>query len=444
MIEISPLWVTILMLGGLIVTILSGFPIALPIGFVALVVGYLVFGAPVLDVIYTQVYGILHNYLLLALPLFVFMGVTLEYSGIADKMYDALFLLLGGLRGGLAIITIIIGTVIAACVGVMSASVTLVTTLALPSMIKRGYDKKLATGAVAGGGTLGILIPPSVMLVIYGPMARLSVGKLFMGAFVPGVALAGLYCAYIFIRCLLQPNLAPTVPAEERAVPFIHKMRLFITSLLPPMFIVLAVLGTIFAGIAPPTEAAAVGAAAALILTAAYRKLNWQTLKSILSRSIIITSMAYFIAVMSVGYTGVFLRSGAGEVVQQLVLATPGGRWASFAVIMFIYFILGFFIEWIGIFFIMVPLLAPLAPVLGFDPIWFGLMIIINLQMSFLTPPYAFTIFIMRAAAPPELGVETGDIIKGIVPYVLIIMVFLGLCIAFPQIILWLPSVMIK
>ncbi len=444
MIEISPLWVTILMLGGLIVTILSGFPIALPIGFVALVVGYLVFGAPVLDVIYTQVYGILHNYLLLALPLFVFMGVTLEYSGIADKMYDALFLLLCGLRGGLAIITVIIGTVIAACVGVMSASVTLVTTLALPSMIKRGYDKKLATGAVAGGGTLGILIPPSVMLVIYGPMARLSVGKLFMGAFVPGVALAGLYCAYIFIRCLLQPNLAPTVPAEERAVPFIHKMRLFITSLLPPMFIVLAVLGTIFAGIAPPTEAAAVGAAAALILTAAYRKLNWQTLKSILSRSIILTSMAYFIAVMSVGYTGVFLRSGAGEVVQQLVLATPGGRWASFAIIMFIYFILGFFIEWIGIFFIMVPLLAPLAPVLGFDPIWFGMMIVINLQMSFLTPPYAFTIFVMRAAAPPELGVETGDIIKGIVPYVLIITGFLGLCIAFPQIILWLPSVMIK
>ena len=444
MIEISPLWVTILMLGGLIVTILSGFPIALPIGFVALVVGYLVFGAPVLDVIYTQVYGILHNYLLLALPLFVFMGVTLEYSGIADKMYDALFLLLGGLRGGLAMVTVIIGTVIAACVGVMSASVTLVTTLALPSMINRGYDKKLAAGAVAGGGTLGILIPPSVMLVIYGPMARLSVGKLFMGAFVPGVMLAGLYCVYIFIRCLFQPNLAPIVPAEERAVPFIHKMRLFITSLLPPMFIVLAVLGTIFAGIAPPTEAAAVGAAAALILTAAYRKLNWQTLKGILSRSIVITSMAYFIAVMSVGYTGVFLRSGAGEVVQQLVLATPGGRWAAFAVIMFIYFILGFFIEWIGIFFIMVPLLAPLAPILGFDPVWFGLMICINLQMSFLTPPYAFTIFIMRAAAPAELGVETDDIIKGIVPYVLIILGFLVLNIVFPQIILWLPSVMIK
>ena len=444
MIEISPQLVTILMLGGLMVTILTGFPIALPIGFVALVVGYLVFGPPVLDVIYTQIYGILHNYLLLALPLFVFMGVTLEYSGIADKMYDALFLLLGGLRGGLAIITVVMGTVIAACVGVMSASVTLVTTLALPSMIKRGYDKKLAAGAVAGGGTLGILIPPSVMLVVYGPMARLSVGKLFMGAFVPGLVLCGLYCTYIFIRCLFQPNLAPIVPAGERAVPFIHKMRLFLTSLLPPTFIILAVLGTIFAGVAPPTEAAAVGAAAALILTAAYRRLNWQNLRNIMLRSINITCMAYFIAAMSVGYTGVFLRSGAGEVVQQLVLATPGGRWGAFAVIMFIYFILGFFIEWIGIFFIMVPLLAPLAPVLGFDPVWFGLMICINLQMSFLTPPYAFTIFVMRAAAPAELGVETGDIIRGIVPYVLLIMMCLGLCIAFPQLILWLPSMMIK
>ncbi|MFC1931560.1 TRAP transporter large permease subunit, partial [Chloroflexota bacterium] len=203
-------------------------------------------------------------------------------------------------------------------------------------------------------------------------------------------------------------------------------------------------LGTIFAGIAPPTEAAAVGAAAALIFTASYRRLNWRNFRDIMLRSINITCMAYFIAVMSVGYTGVFLRSGAGEVVQQLVLATPGGRWGAFAVIMFIYFILGFFIEWIGIFFIMVPLLAPLAPILGFDPVWFGLMICINLQMSFLTPPYAFTIFVMKAAAPAELGVETGDIIQGIVPYVLLIMICLGLCIAFPQIILWLPSMMIK
>jgi len=443
-ISLSPAWIAILMLGGLVLAIMTGFPIALPVGFVALVVGYLVFGAPVIDVIYAQVYGILYNYILLALPLFVLMGVALEYSGIADKMYDALFLFLGGLRGGLAIITIIIGTVIAACVGVMSASVTLVTTLGLPAMIKRGYDKKLAVGAVAGAGTLGILIPPSVMLVVYGPMARLSVGKLFMAAFGPGLLLAFLYCLYIIICCLLQPNLAPTVPVEERQAPFLYKMRLLIVSLIPPTLIILSVLGVIFLGIAPPTEASAVGAFAALLLTAAYRRLNWTTLRDIMLRSLNITCMAYFIAVMSVGYTGVFLRSGAGEVVQQAVLATPGGRWGVFAMVMFIYFILGFFIEWIGIFFIMVPLLAPLAPMLGFDPVWFGIMICVNLQTSFLTPPYAFTIFIIRAAAPPELGVETMDIIRGIVPYVIMIIVGMLLCIVFPEIITWLPAKMIK
>ena len=444
MIDISPEMVTLIMLGGLLVTILTGFPIAIPIGAVALVVGFLLFGLPVLDLIYTQIYGILHNYILLALPLFVFMGVTMEYSGIADKMYDALFLLLSGLRGGLAMTTVILGTIIAACVGVMSASVTLVTTLGLPAMINRGYDKSLASGAVCAGGSLGILIPPSIMLVVYGPMARISVGKLFMAAMFPGLLLCGLYCAYIGIRCFVQPELAPTVPVEERRVSAVYKMRLLFTSLIPPAFIILSVLGVIFLGIAPPTEAAAAGALAALVLTAIYRRLNWPTLKSIILRSLNISCMAYFIAAMSVAYTGVFLRGGGGDVIQNVVLATPGGRWGVFAAVMFIYFILGFFIEWIGIFFIMVPILAPLAPILGFDPLWFGMMICVNLQMSFLTPPYAFAIFVLRAAAPPELDVTTADIIRGVIPYIFLVMVALGLCIAFPQIMLWLPSVMIK
>jgi tripartite ATP-independent transporter DctM subunit len=282
------------------------------------------------------------------------------------------------------------------------------------------------------------------MLVVYGPMARLSVGKLFMAAVIPGVLLGFLYMAYVFIRCLLEPNLAPTVPAEQRKAPLAYKLRLLLISLVPPLFIILSVLGTIFFGIAPPTEASAVGALASFVMVIAYRKMNWKNLKDILLRTLNITAMAYFIAVMSVGYTGVFLRSGAGEVVQATVLATPGGAWGVFLVVMLIYFILGFFIEWIGIFFIMVPLLAPLAPMLGFDPIWFGTMIAINLQMSFLTPPYAFTIFVMRAAAPPELGLETMDIIRGIIPYVILIIVGLLLCVAFPELILWLPRVMIE
>jgi len=444
MIDLSPEMVCILMLGGLIVTVLSGFPLALPIGTVALVVGWLAFGPTVFALIYQQIFSILHNYVLLALPLFIFMGVTLEYSGIADRMYDALYLILSRLRGGLAIITILLGTVLAACVGVITASVTMLTTISLSAMVKRGYDHSLASGAICAGGSLGILIPPSIMLVVYGPMARISVGKLFMAAMFPGLLLSSLYCGYIFLSCLFRPKLAPTAHLEEKMVPVLYKIRLLFGSLVPPALIILSVLGVIFLGIAPPTEAAAVGCFAALLLTAAYRRLNWSTLISILRRSLIIASMVLFIGACSVAFTGVFLKGGAGKVVETLVLATPGGRWGAFGMVMFIYFILGFFIEWIGIFFIMVPILAPLAPILGFDPLWFGMMICINLQMSFLTPPYAFAIFVLRGVAPADLGVTTAEIIRGVIPYVGLIIVALLLCIAFPQIILWLPAQMIR
>ncbi|MBA7682597.1 C4-dicarboxylate TRAP transporter large permease protein DctM [subsurface metagenome] len=444
MIDLSPEMVCILMLGGLIVTVLSGFPLALPIGTVALVVGWLAFGPSVFALIYQQIFSILHNYVLLALPLFIFMGVTLEYSGIADRMYDALYLILSRLKGGLAITTVLLGTVLAACVGVITASVTMLTTISLSPMVKRDYDHSLAAGAICAGGSLGILIPPSIMLVVYGPMARISVGKLFMAAMFPGLLLCSLYCGYIFFRCLFQPKLAPTAYLEEKTVPVLYKIRLLLGSLVPPAVIILSVLGVIFLGIAPPTEAAAVGCFAALLLTAVYRRLNWSTLISILRRSLIIASMVLFIGACSVAFTGVFLKGGAGKVVEALVLAAPGGRWGAFGMVMFIYFILGFFIEWIGIFFIMVPILAPLAPILGFDPLWFGMMICINLQMSFLTPPYAFAIFVLRGVAPADLGVTTAEIIRGVIPYVGLIIVALLLCIAFPQIILWLPAQMIR
>ena len=444
MIDISPELITILMMGGLLVTVMLGFPLAFPIGTVALLVGLLAFGPSVFHLIYQQLFALLHNYVLLALPLFVFMGVVLEYSGIADRMYDALYLLLSGLRGGLAIITVLLGTILAACVGVITASVTMLSALSLPAMINRGYDKSLAAGAICAGGSLGILIPPSVMLVIYGPMARISVGKLFFGAMVPGVLLATLYCIYIAVHCYTKPELAPTVPVEERAVPTRHKIKLLFTSLLPPIFIILSVLGTIFAGIAPPTEAAAVGAFATLVLTAAYKRLTWPVMRNIMRRSLVISSMVMFIGATSVAFTGVFLKAGGGEVVQNAVMAAPGGRWGIFFVVMFIYFILGFFIEWLGIFFIMVPILAPLAPMLGFDPLWFGIMICVNLQMSFLTPPYAFAIFVLRGVAPPELGLTSAHIIRGVIPYIFIIIFGLLLMVFFPQIITWLPSMMIR
>ena len=444
MIELSPEIITIIMLGGVLVGVLTGFPLAPVVAGVALIVGYLTWGGPVTELFYTRMYNLVRSYVILAAPLFIFMGLMLQRSGIAERLYDALYLWLGGFRGGLAISTVLIGTILAACVGIIGASVTMLALIALPAMVKRGYSKVLASGSVCAGGTLGILIPPSIMLVIYGPMAAISVGKLFMAAFIPGLVLSGLYCSYIALQCLFQPKTAPAVPPEERAVPFIKKTTMLLTSLVPPSILVLAVLGSIFLGIAPPTEAASVGAFAAILLTIFYRRFSFAALKDTAQQTLRVTSKVLFVAVCGFMFTGIFLGLGCGDVVENLVLASPGGRWGAFAVIMFTIFILGMFIDWIGIIFIMIPIITPIGPALGFDPLWFAMMICVNLQMSFMTPPFAYAIFFLRGAADPELGVTTANIIRGVIPFVILIMVGLGLCVAFPDLILWLPGQMIR
>jgi tripartite ATP-independent transporter DctM subunit len=444
MIDISPELVTYIMLGGILLGVLTGYPLALPIGAVGLIVGFLLFGQESFTIMYSRLFGILHSYVLAAVPLFIFMGVMLERSGIAEKMYDALYLWLGGLRGGLAITTILIGTVLAASVGIIGASVTMLALIALPAMINRGYSKSIASGAVCAGGCLGILIPPSVMLVIYGPMAGISVGKLFMAAFIPGIMLSSLYVTYLFLRCLLQPELGPTVPIAERKVPFLKKTTMLFSSLVPPGLLILAVLGTIFFGVAPPTEAAAVGAFAATLLVIAYRKFNWTVLKETTLETAKVTGMIFLIGGMSYAFVGIFISAGGGHVMQDLIMSMPGGKWGAFAIIMFIVFILGFFMDWLGIAFIMVPIVTPIGEALGFDVLWFAMMICVNFQMSFMTPPFATAIFYVRGSADPALGLTTADIIRGVTPFVAIIILGLGLCVAFPQIILWLPSMMIK
>ncbi len=445
MIDISPEMIAIIMMGGVLVGVLTGYPLAPVVAGIALVVGFLTWGGlQVTDLFYSRMWGLIRNYVILAAPLFIFMGLMLERSGIAERMYEALYLWLGGLRGGLAITTVVIGTILAACVGIIGASVTMLALIALPAMVKRGYGKAIASGSVCAGGTLGILIPPSIMLVLYGPMAEISVGKLFMAAFVPGLVLSGLYCTYIAIHCLLKPEIAPAVPVEDRAAPFIKKTTLLLTSMVPPVLLVLAVLGSIFFGVAPPTEAAAVGAFAAILLALAYRRLTFQALKDTAFLTLRVTSKVLFVAVCAFMFVGVFLGLGGGNVVENVILGAPGGRWGAFALVMFVVFILGMFIDWLGIIFIMVPIISPLAPALGFNELWFAMMICVNLQMSFMTPPFAYAIFFLRGAAPPELGVTTADIIRGVIPFVFLIMVGLGLCAAFPQIILWLPGMMIK
>jgi tripartite ATP-independent transporter DctM subunit len=445
MIDISPELITILMLGGILALVMTGYPLAIAIGALGLIFGFVVFGTGVGEVLYPRIIGgVLLNYPLLAVPMFIFMGLMLERSGIAERLYDVLYLWLGGLRGGLAMVTVLIGTIMAACVGIIAASITMLAVVALPSMMKRGYDKSIASGSICAGGTLGILIPPSIMLVLYGPMASLSVGKLFFGAFVPGFILSALYIGYIATSCFLRPEMAPPVPPEQRAVPFFKKTAMLLTSLFPTVILILSVLGSIFLGIAPPTEAASVGALCSVLLVIAYRRFNWRVLYGVSRETLRLCGFIIFIVVMAFSFVGVFIGAGCGDVVQEAILGMPGGKWGAFALIMFICFILGMFIDWTGIVFIMVPIITPIGYALGFDPIWFAIMICVNLQMSFMTPPFAMAIFIVRGAAPKEAQLTMAEVISGVIPFVILIMVGLVLCAVFPQLILWLPGQMIR
>jgi tripartite ATP-independent transporter DctM subunit len=445
MIEMSPEVISAVMLGGILAAVLlTGYPLALAIGGIAFWMGINLFGpALTFEIFYSRSFDMLNNYVLLAVPGFVLMGAVLESSGAAEGVFDELYKWFAGLRGGLALATIILGTIVAATVGVIAASVTLLTLTALPSMIKRGYDKALAAGAVCAGGSLGILIPPSIMLVIYGPMANISVGKMLLAAFLPGFFLSLCYCLYIIVRCIAQPHIAPPIPPGEIKESFLVKTRKLAAAIGPLCFLILAVLGSIFFGIASPTEAAGVGSFCTLLLAAAHGRLNREVIKRASATTVKVSGMVLLIGMLASSFTGIFMRAGCDEVVGKFILGAPGGKWGVFFIIMLICFALGFFIDWLGILFIMVPIITPIGDALGFDRLWFAMMICINLQMSFMTPPFAYAIFYVRGAADPALGLTTRDIIRGISPYVVIIALALIVFIFFPEFILWLPSKML-
>ena len=444
MIAASPEVITLVMLALLVLLVGSGFPLGLALSGVALAAGLLFWNSSIFSLFYDRLFGVTTNYTFLAVPLFIFMGIMVEKSGVSASLFNTLYLWLGGIRGGLAVATIWFGTVLAATVGVIAASVTMLGLIALPSMLQRGYSKELSTGACCAGGSLGILIPPSIMLILYGPMANISVGKLFIAAFPAGLTLSALYTVYILVRCGLRPSEAPVLPPEERNVPLGLKIRLLVTSLLPPLVLVLAVLGSIFFGIAAPTEAAAVGALASILMAAAYRRLNYQVIKDTCFTTAGTFSMVFIVVVGATFFTSIFLALGCGQVVNDFVLATPGGKWGAFFIVMFLVFIMGMFIDWIGIILIMIPIVTPIAATAGFDTLWFAMMIIVNLQMSFLSPPFAYAIFFLKAVTKPEMGIDTGHIIRGVLPYIGMIVIALLIMIAFPQIITWLPAQMIR
>ena len=443
MIELNPEILAVAFLLAILAAVLTGYHVALVLIGVGVVIGYFIMGPKVAYLMYFRVTSMIMNYNMIAIPLFTFMGVMLSRSDIADRLYSALHLLLGRLRGGLAVSTVILGTIIAAGLGVVQASVSILTIVSLDAMVKRGYSKELACGAICAGGTLGILIPPSIMLVVLGMTSSISIGRLFFGAFFPGFILSGLYLGYIIVRSWLQPQIAPAAPMEERQISFARKMLLLFFSIIPPVAIMLSVLGTIFFGVATVYEAAGVGAAASIVITFAYRKFTWGLLKHATRETLRVTGFVMLITTCANATVGVFVYLGGKEVIRDMVLAMPFGTWGTFVAIMLVIFILGMFIDWISIILIVVSILVPIAPALGFDPIWFALMICVNLQMSFLTPPLAQSIFVCQGSADPELGITNIHIIRGVIPFILLIMVGLGLFVAFPGIMLWLPGKMI-
>ncbi len=444
MIDVSNEVALALLVGGLLIAILLGYPLIFSLGGIALIVGLIGWGPTVPRVLYMALWGTLREFTFLAVPLFVFMGTMVQQSGMAERLFGTLHVLMGRFRGGLAIATIFTGTLLAAGVGVVTASVVILGLIALPAMVSRGYDKGIATGSICAGGTLGILIPPSIMLVLYGPTAGISVGWLFMAAVVPGLVLSAFYMTYVGVRCAVSPQLAPDLPESEDRYSPVQKIQMLLTSVIPPLMLILVVLGSIFFGVATPTEAAAVGAAASVFMALAYRRLNWKVFVSTLHETLRVASLVYGIAIGASMFTRIFLGLGGGGMIVDLLTALPFGQWGAFVGIMLLVFFLGMFIDWIGIIFIVVPLVTPVAEALGFNPVWFGMMIIINLQMSFLTPPFCPTVFVLKGIIRPEWGIDTRQIIMGVLPFVPIVALVIILCIVFPDLILWLPGQMMR
>ena len=429
--------ITILMLGSLIITVMLGFPIGFSLAGVATLFGLVFVGPQVVNIFMLRMYVTFSDYILIAIPLFVFMGIIIEKAGIAGRLYDAMFVLLGRLKGGLAIATILTCTIFAAATGVVGASVVTMGIMALPAMLKYKYDKPMACGAICAGGALGILIPPSILILVYAPTANISVGALLIGAFVPGVVLALLYVLYVAIRCYLNPSMGPSVDPGAIKVTPLEKFKMFLTSVFPVIGLILAVLGSIFFGLAAPTEAAAIGALAAVIMAVCYKELKWQTLKEASIKTARTSAMVYLVVIGASFFTSVFMRLGCGKVVENLVLGLPFGRWGILISMWLIIIVMGCFLDWIGIVMIVVPLFSPIALRLGFDPVWFAMMNIVVLQTSFLSPPFALTIFYLKGIAPPEI--KLSHIYRGVVPYMLMMLVAVVIFSIFPEIILFVP-----
>ena len=427
----------LVMFAVLFLLLLLGFPVAFTLGAVAFAFGSFFLGIGFFDLLPLRIWGIMTNFTLLAVPLFVFMGVVLEKSGLAEQLLETMGKLFGRVRGGLAISVVIVGALLAATTGVVGASVVTMAVIALPAMLKHHYAPTLASGTIAASGTLGQIIPPSIILILLGDVIGVPVGQLFMGAAVPGMMLVLAYISYIGFVAWRHPDMAPAIKADPDQD--LHLMMQVLKSLLPPLALILTVLGSIFFGIASPTESAAVGALAAMILAALHSKLTLKNLNQAMQQTTRLTSMVFLILIGATAFGLVFVGMGGDDLIFDIFEQLPGGKWGFLILSMLLIFILGFFLDFIEICFIVVPIIAPVAIHLGLDPLWFALLIALNLQTSFLTPPFGFSLFYLKASAP---NIKLQAIYRGIIPFIIIQIIVLGAVIAFPEITLWLPNLM--
>jgi tripartite ATP-independent transporter DctM subunit len=442
---LSPEVLTIGMFITLIVFITMGHPLAMTLASVATIFGLLNNGFEVgflFDMFANNAWGIFNNYVLVAIPLFIFMAQLLDRSKVAEKLFEVLYLDLGGLKGGLGLAVVIVCTVFAATTGIIGASVVAMGLLATPPLLNKGYQKEMTSGIICSAGTLGILIPPSIMLVVYGGltgMQETSVGRMFAGAIFPGLVLSGLYLFYIWIRCTINPKLGPPISKEEASKYSTgRKVTLTLLYLLPPMFLILAVMGTILFGIATPTEAAGMGALGAFILALANKAVTRKVLIQAATTTLKTTCMVMLLFVGGKMFATVFMSAGGGDVVADFFVGSGMNQSLALAIMLFIVFILGMFIDWAAILLVTVPIFMPIALDLGFDPLWFGMLQCVVLQTSFLTPPFGYALFYFIGVAPE--GYSMLHIYRGILPFVGLQIIGVMILVFFPELITWLPD----
>ena len=431
-------YLPLFMLLTMFVLIFLGVQVAFALSGTALVFGYIVFKGAVIFQFMEKIEDIASNFVLAAVPLFVFMGTMLERSGIAEALFEAVHLWTRRLPGGLALGTIIMCVIFAASTGVIGATETVVGLLAIPVMLKYMYNKPLICGTICAGGSLGTIIPPSVVVVVLGPVADVSVGDLLVGMIFPGLIMAAFYVLYIFLLCVVRPRFGPRIPPNADDPPLATRLKVTLHALVPPLFMIFAVLGSIMLGWAAPTEAAALGAFGSILLTIFYRKFSLATLQEAVMKTLRITSMIMAILLGGTIFTGVFFAAGGITLTNQLVTHLNLHAWALLFLLLGLCFLAGFVLDWISILLIFIPIFMPLVKGAGFNPVWFCILFLIIIQTSYLTPPLAPAIFYLRGIAPPSITLL--EMYKGVVPFILLQMVTLAIVMTFPQTVLWLPT----